>query len=103
MSKTLDTTVELPTIQVLLARIVALEESVAQLSLAPNKNTQQREMTDADAHRILTGDLKDMKHNKAAETLGLSYGQIYSCRGEYTFRHIHKEMSTKGIKNPWKK
>ncbi len=51
-----------------------------------------REMTDDDARRILTGDLKDKSHKAAAEELGLSYAQVYSCRGHYTFKHIHKEI-----------
>lgn len=78
-------------------RLVKLEEAAK-----PN-NKSQREMTDADARRILDGDLKDMKHNEAVKATGLSYGQIYSCRGEYTFRHIHKVLKEAGWKNPWKK
>ena len=63
----------------------------------------QKEMTDEHARNILNGECKDLKHNEAAQKLGLSYGQIYSCRGEYTFRHIHKELQSKGWVNPWKK
>lgn len=55
-----------------------------------------REMTDEDARRILpTGDLAEKSHKEAAEALGLSYAQVYSCRGEYTFKHIHKEVKEK--------
>lgn len=103
MSKIEIPSVELPTTQALLGRIGALEEQVAQLMATPVRNTQQREMTDNDARSILTGENKDLKHNEAAQKMGLSYGQVYSCRGEYTFRHIHKEMKAKGIANPWKK
>lgn len=104
MSNTTETpTVQLPTIQELLGRIAALEEQVTQLTSTPVRNTQQREMKDEDARMILTGEYSSLKHNEAAQKLGLSYGQVYSCRGEYTFRHIHKEMASKGIKNPWKK
>ena len=81
------------------ARIIKLEESVSNKP----KNEAQREMTDEDARRIMTGDLKDAKHKDAAEKLGLSYGQIYSCRGEYTFKHIHKELAKTDFKNTWKK
>lgn len=89
--------------QELLDKFVKLETEVQELK-APKSTTPQREMSDDDAKRILTGDLKDTKHNKAAEILGLSYGQIYSCRGEYTFRHIHKELrNNPEYKNPWKK
>jgi hypothetical protein len=77
------------------ARIVALETPKA-------TNTSQREMTDDDARRILNGDLKDMKHKEAGEKLGLSYGQIYSCRLGYTFKAIHKELGAiAGYKNSW--
>ena len=47
-----------------------------------------REMTEDDARRIILGDLKDLSHKKAAQKLGLSYGQIYSARGGYTFKKI---------------
>lgn len=49
-----------------------------------------REMTEADARRVIVGDLKDKKHGEAAETLGLSYGQIYSARKGFTFKAIAK-------------
>lgn len=55
------------------------------------------------ALRVLDGDLKDKKHKEAAETLGLTYGQIYSCRLEYTFKDVHKELKSKGYTNPWAK
>lgn len=104
MSNTKENTpsVELPSTQDLLARIVQLEEQVSHLT-AP-RATQQREMTDADAKSILIGEHKSLKHNEAAAKLGLSYGQIYSCRGEYTFRHIHKQLKEDPTyKNIWKK
>jgi hypothetical protein len=85
------------TVAALEARIVVLEEA------AKPSNASQKEMTDDHALSILTGEFKDLKHNEAAKKLGLSYGQIYSCRGEYTFRHIHKKLAEKGFKNPWKK
>ena len=85
------------TIAALQARIEKLEES------AKPKNVAQREMSDDDARRILTGDLATTKHKDAAEQLGLSYGQIYSCRLEHTFKHIHKEMRDANVPNTWKK
>ncbi len=48
----------------------------------------ERSMTDEDAARIKFGDLKDLSHKEAAKELGLSYGQIYSARGDYTFNHV---------------
>jgi len=86
------------TINDLQARIVVLETP------KPATNVSQREMTDDDARRIMAGDLKDTKHKEAGEKLGLSYGQIYSCRLCYTFKHIHKELATiAGYKNAWVK
>ena len=85
-------------IEALTARVAALEAATA-----PKTNATAREMTDADAQRILTGDLKDMKHKDAASALGLSYGQIYSCRLEFTFKHIHKAMKAAGQVNTWVK
>lgn len=80
------------------ARIVVLETP------KPSNNVSQREMTDDDARRIMAGDLKDTKHKEAGEKLGLSYGQIYSCRLGYTFKAIHKELAAvAGYKNPWMK
>jgi len=56
----------------------------------------EREMTDDDARRILPlGDLQSKSHKDAAATLGLSYAQVYSCRKEFTFKHIHKEVAEK--------
>lgn len=86
-------------IEALTVRVAAVEEAGK-----PVPKTD-KEMTDDHARQILIGDCKDLKHNDAAKKLGLSYGQVYSCRGEYTFRHIHKELKARpeGFKNPWKK
>jgi outer membrane murein-binding lipoprotein Lpp len=86
----------------LTAKVEVLETKINELT-KPKSSAGTREMTDDDARRILTGDLKDTKHKEAAEKLGLSYGQIYSCRLEFTFKHIHKEMRDKNIKNAWVK
>ena len=51
----------------------------------------ERDMTEDDARRILLGDMKDVAHKKAAEELGLSYGQIYSARKGFTFKGVYKE------------
>lgn len=87
----------------LVATLVAKVEEMEKM-IQPQRNEAQREMTGDDARNILTGELKDMKHKEAAAKLGLSYGQVYSCRGEYTFKHIHKELKgVEGYKNPWVK
>lgn len=85
--------------------IEALTKRVTELEakIEPKRNEAQREMTDDDARRILTGDLKSMKHKDTAAQLGLSYGQVYSCRLEFTFKHIHKEMKDNNISNEWVK
>jgi hypothetical protein len=54
--------------------------------------TSTREMTEDDARRIMITDLKDASHRKAAEELGLSYGQVYSARNGYTFKGVYAEM-----------
>jgi hypothetical protein len=79
------------------ARVLVLETPKPKVSGSP------REMTADDARLVLTGEHKDLKHQAAADLLGLSYGQIYSCRLEFTFKAVHKEMKDAGIKNGWKK
>lgn len=82
--------------------VLELQARIIVLETPKVNNVSQREMTDDDARRILNGDLKDVKHKDAGEKLNLSYGQIYSCRLGYTFKHIHKELSqVQGYKNPW--
>ena len=86
----------------IVTRLVLVENQLVEL--VKPRNESQREMTDTDAYNILTGELRNVKHNEAAQKLGLSYGQVYSCRGEYTFRHIHKKLQeNKDYKNIWKK
>lgn len=84
--------------------VLDLQARIVVLETPKTTNSSQREMTDEDARRIMNGDLKDTKHKEAGEKLGLSYGQIYSCRLGFTFKHIHKELtSVAGYKNPWMK
>lgn len=52
-----------------------------------------RDMTEADAKRIMLGDLKDTAHTEAATILGLSYGQVYSARFGHTFKWVYQEAS----------
>lgn len=86
----------------LIAMVLDLEARVKKLE-EPKTTASGKEMTDDDARRILTGDLASTKHKDAAEKLGLTYGQVYSCRLEFTFKNIHKEMRDQGVTNPWKK
>lgn len=95
-----------PTLASLQSMIEAQAERITALEAQINKtktSASVREMTDDDARKILTGELKDASHKTAAEELNLSYGQIYSCRLEYTFKHIHKETREAGVTNPWAK
>lgn len=85
--------------------ILTLQAQVAELQtkvvVQTAKSGDSKEMTDADARSILNGDCKDLKHKDAAVKLGLTYGQVYSCRLEFTFKHIHKELKAAGFKNGW--
>ena len=97
------------TVAELTERLIALELTVAALSAKLDEATKPaakpdtKEMTDEMARRIMFGDLKDKKHKDAAEALGLTYGQVYSCRLGFTFKNIHKEMKEKAIANQWMK
>ena len=72
-------------------RIASLEAKVLELKPRDRGPASTRAMSEEDARRIMLGDLKDTPHKKAAEELGLSYGQVYSARGGYTFKHIMGE------------
>lgn len=72
-------------------RMTALEEKVAAIKVRDRGPKSERSMTDDDARRVKFGDLKDLSHKEAAKELGLSYGQIYSARGDYTFNHVKEE------------
>lgn len=93
------------TLAELTAKVLELEAKIVALETPKTaSNASQREMTDDDARRIMNGDLATTKHKEAAEKLNLSYGQIYSCRLGFTFKHIHKELSqVQGYKNAWMK
>lgn len=69
-------------LQAALERVTVLENGKAR---GPKT---ERPMTEADAYRVRFGDHKDMNHKEAAAALGLSYGQVFSCRGGYTFKQV---------------
>lgn len=78
----------------LLERLTAVEAE--QKKIADRRGPKSdREMTDDDARRIMDGDLAKKTHKDAAETLGLSYAQVYSARKGFTFKHIAKEIAAK--------
>lgn len=83
----------------IVAKLVALEARVVELETAAKKMADrrgpksEREMTDADARSIMgNGENANLSHKDAAEKLGLSYAQVYSCRKGFTFKNVHKEL-----------
>jgi hypothetical protein len=69
---------------------------------AKNRSSaSKRDMGDEDALRVLTGDLAEADHKTAGDALGLTYAQVYSCRLEYTFKHVHKKLANAGWRNHW--
>ena len=73
-------------------RFDALEEQTK--SAPKHGNASTRAMTEDDARRCILGDLEPKSHKECATELGLSYGQIYSARGGYTFKSINAEKET---------
>jgi hypothetical protein len=89
-----------PEFKELRATIEGLREKVE----GRNKSAPvKRNMTDQDALDVLTGAYKDMSHKDAAEQIGLTYAQVYSCRLEFTFKHVHKDLRDAKWVNPWAK
>lgn len=78
-----------------IAAILALQKQVEELQQASGSKQRgpkaDRPMTEADAFKVKFGDLKDKNHKEAAAELGLSYGQVFSCRGSYTFKHVRAD------------
>jgi DNA-directed RNA polymerase specialized sigma24 family protein len=81
----------------LVARVAQIEAKLNAPKVSPT------EMTDADAEKILSGEFHQLKHKEAAEKLGLTYGQVYSARMGFTFKHIVKKLKDAGVKNQWVK
>lgn len=88
------------TIAIAVEMITALQNRIEDLerqSLSGSNSNRDRgpkssrDMTIDDARRIMLGDLVSLSHKAAAEKLGLSYGQIYSARGGYTFKSVTDE------------
>lgn len=71
-----------------IVKINELCQKVNNIKVRDRGPKSERSMTDDDAQRCKFGDLKELSHKEAAKELGLSYGQIYSARGEYTFNHV---------------
>lgn len=95
---------EIKTIKDAAARIEALEEaltqamlSIQELKAAPVRGKRdygpkaENAMTDQMAWRIRYGDLVGAKVKDIANDNGLSRGQVYSVRGNYTFTNVKPE------------
>jgi hypothetical protein len=74
----------------LIEKVNEIVQKVNSIKVRDRGPKSERAMTDEDAQRVKFGDLKELGHKEAAAKLGLSYGQIYSCRGGYTFNHVKK-------------
>ena len=75
----------------IISTVNALIERVNSIKVRDRGPKSERSMTDEDAARVKFGDLKNASHKDAAAELGLSYGQVYSARGGYTFTHVTEE------------
>ena len=72
--------------------VAKLNEIIAHLNTKRDRGpTSSRTMTEEDAKAVVLGELALASHTKAAEQLGLSYGQVYSARKGFTFKAIYKE------------
>lgn len=79
------------TVITLIERVEHLEARIADLKPRDRGPKSTRQMTDEDAKSVIWGDLKELSHKAAAKKLGLSYNQIYSARGEFTFKKLWNE------------
>jgi len=78
-------------IEALQAKVLELENKLEEVKPRDRGPESTRKMTEEDAKRIMLGDLKNASHKEAAQELGLSYSQVYSCRGGYTFRNVMEQ------------
>lgn len=65
-----------------------MAELYPKASTSGSSNGQGRTMTDKDAYEVKFGNLKNVKVSEAARALGLTYGQVYSAKNGYTFKHV---------------
>ena len=80
----------------LAGRVEELEKATHGRDRGPKS---EKAMTEEDARRIILGDLKEKSHKECAEILKLSYGQIYSARGGYTFKKVTDELIAQSKKS----
>jgi len=90
--KALDPHAKLPEV------VAALNAVIARLNARRDRGPEStRVMTEADARAISLGEQRALSHTKAAEALGLSYGQVYSARKGFTFKAVYKEAVKAGL------
>lgn len=77
------------------AKVEALEAKLTESTTRDRGPKSAKEMSESDAFAVKFGVHKDTKHKAAAEALGLSYGQVFSCRGGYTFKQVNKDWKPK--------
>jgi hypothetical protein len=79
-----------------LKRLSAVEDELGMLRTKTRGGPKSdKPMTEEHAFRVRFGDLKDASHKEASEALGLSYGQVFSCRGGYTFKTVKANWQPK--------
>lgn len=88
-----------------LANVVAAQgemlERIAGKVEARNSSAPiKRNMTKEDAEKVLT-ELAEKDHKEAAEELGLTYAQVYSCRLGFTFKDVHRKLEKAGWTTKW--
>lgn len=86
------------------ARIAQLAEKVQmlELKLARNKSSALvRVMTDDDARLVLGEEFAELNHLETAQRVGLTYGQVYSARKGFTFKHVARQLRLAGVKSKW--
>lgn len=80
----------------LVSYVRELEERITALESKNQTSCEKREMTVADAERVIFGDMISLSHKEAEVALGLTYGQIYSARLGHTFKQVHKAAKDEG-------
>ncbi len=94
--------VEGATLEDIVAKVNELVEKVNSVKVRDRGPQSEKAMTEELAHQILLDPkVARMSHKRAAETLGLSYGQVSSVRGGYTFKKQYKLWRDQGSKATW--
>jgi hypothetical protein len=76
------------TLPEVIAKMNEIVEKVNNIKVRDRGPKSERSMTREDAWKVKFGPLKEATHKAAAKELGLSYGQVYSARGDYTFNDV---------------